>query len=32
MHVDSLISTNQANIQQKKIQIAQIEGSIRVLT
>lgn len=31
MHVDSLISTNQARIQQKKVQIAKLEGNIRVL-
>lgn len=32
IHVDSLISTNQAKIQQKKMAIAQLESSIRVLT
>jgi|SRR5699024_4991564 len=32
MQVDSLISTNQANIQQKKLAITQLESSLRVLT
>lgn len=32
MEIDGLISANQANIQAKKIQIAQLQGSIRMMT
>lgn len=32
LELDTLISTNQANIQAKKTQIAQLEGNIRMMT
>lgn len=32
MEIDSLISSNQANIQAKKVEIAQLQGNIRMMT